>query len=67
MYRYQQTPIVGQTGVRWIGPRRGKISVACDQADSGRTGVVSQDPSAKAWPDRICCRLVRFTYHWLTR
>ncbi len=62
MYHFQQTPILGQTGVRWIGPQRGKISVACDQADSGRTGLVSRDPSAKAWPDSKCYRLVRFTY-----
>ena len=62
MYHFQETPFLGQTGLRWVGPRRGKISVACDQADSGRKGLVSQDLSAKAWPDRKCCRLVRFTY-----
>ena len=62
MHHNQQMPIPGQAGVRWIGPKQGKISVACDQADLGRKGVVSRDCSAKAWPDRKSCRLVRFTY-----
>jgi hypothetical protein len=38
VHHYQETPVFGQTGLRWVGPRRGKISVACDQADSGRWG-----------------------------
>ena len=62
VHHCQKTPIPGQTGSRWVGPRRGKISVACDQADSGRKGLVSRDCSAKAPPHRQCCRLVRITY-----
>ncbi len=38
VHHCQEMPVFGQTGSRWVGPRRGKISVACDQADSGRWG-----------------------------
>jgi hypothetical protein len=62
VYRCQPMLLQEQTGVRWIRPVPGKISVACDQADSGQTGLVSRDRNAKAWPDSRCCRLVRFTY-----
>ena len=62
LHHNQQLPFMGQAGVRWNLPLQGKASVACDQAVSGRTGLVSQDRSANAWPESHFCRLVRFTY-----
>jgi hypothetical protein len=40
----------------------GKTRVACDQAHSGRMGVVSHDRSARANPDVYGLRVVRNTY-----
>jgi len=40
----------------------GKTRVACDQAHSGRMGVVSHDRSAQADPDGYGLGVVRNTY-----
>jgi len=57
----RRTPIHGYVGLR--GPILARRTrVACDQAHSGRMGVVSHDRSALADPDGYGPWVVRNTY-----
>ena len=57
----RRTPIYGYVGLRGPTPT-GETRVACDQAHSGRMGVVSHDRSALADPDGYGLWVVRNTY-----
>lgn len=52
VHHNRQRPVSGHIGSRWIVSLQGKLSVACDQAISGRKGVVSRDRATQVGRNR---------------